>query len=56
LLPFLGRPIQDGRAGGMHGALVSYDGHKKEVGARGGAVVEAMRYKMEGRGIDFRCH
>jgi hypothetical protein len=28
-----------------------------EEGARGGAVVEALRYKPEGRGIDFRwCH
>jgi hypothetical protein len=27
------------------------------VGARGGAVVEALRYKPEGRGIDSRwCH
>jgi hypothetical protein len=27
------------------------------LGARGGAVVEALRYKPEGRGIDFRwCH
>jgi hypothetical protein len=27
------------------------------MGARGGAVVEALRYKPEGRGIDFRwCH
>jgi hypothetical protein len=26
-------------------------------GARGGAVVEALRYKPEGRGIDSRwCH
>jgi hypothetical protein len=26
-------------------------------GARGGAVVEALRYKPEGRGIDFEgCH
>jgi hypothetical protein len=28
-----------------------------EPGARGGAVVEALRYKPEGRGIDSRwCH
>jgi hypothetical protein len=27
------------------------------AGARGGAVVEALRYKPEGRGIDSRwCH
>jgi hypothetical protein len=27
------------------------------IGARGGAVVEALRYKPEGRGIDSRlCH
>jgi hypothetical protein len=27
------------------------------LGARGGAVVEALRYKSEGRGIDSRwCH
>jgi hypothetical protein len=26
-----------------------------QVGARGGAVVEALRYKPEGRGIDSRC-
>jgi hypothetical protein len=27
------------------------------MGARGGAVVEALRYKPEGRGIDSRwCH
>jgi hypothetical protein len=27
------------------------------LGARGGAVVEALRYKPEGRGIDSRwCH
>jgi hypothetical protein len=25
------------------------------IGARGGAVVEALRYKPEGRGIDSRC-
>jgi hypothetical protein len=25
-------------------------------GARGGAVVEALRYKPEGRGIDSRCY
>jgi hypothetical protein len=25
-----------------------------QTGARGGAVVEALRYKPEGRGIDFR--
>jgi hypothetical protein len=24
------------------------------MGARGGEVVEALRYKPEGRGIDFR--
>jgi hypothetical protein len=29
----------------------------KTGGARGGAVVEALRYKPEGRGIDSRlCH
>jgi hypothetical protein len=28
-----------------------------EYGARGDAVVEALRYKPEGRGIDFQwCH
>jgi hypothetical protein len=28
-----------------------------KVGARGGAVVEALRYKPEGRGFDSRwCH
>jgi hypothetical protein len=28
-----------------------------QTGARGGAVVEALRYKPEGRGIDSRwCH
>jgi hypothetical protein len=26
----------------------------EELGARGGAVVEALRYKPEGRGIDSR--
>jgi hypothetical protein len=26
-----------------------------QPGARGGAVVEALRYKPEGRGIDSRC-
>jgi hypothetical protein len=28
--------------------------HATITGARGGAVVEALRYKPEGRGIDFR--
>jgi hypothetical protein len=29
----------------------------QNTGARGGAVVEALRYKPEGRGIDCRgCH
>jgi hypothetical protein len=27
-----------------------------EEGARGGAVVAALRYKPEGRGIDSRCY
>jgi hypothetical protein len=42
-----------------------YDTHERQsskfnlhftskFGARGGAVVEALRYKPEGRGIDFR--
>jgi hypothetical protein len=32
-------------------------GNHKISGARGGAVVEARRYKPEGRGIDSRwCH
>jgi hypothetical protein len=29
---------------------------KHEEGARGGIVVEALRYKPEGRGIDFRWY
>jgi hypothetical protein len=36
---------------------VDIDKHKTNSGARGGAVVEALRYKSEGRGIDSRwCH
>jgi hypothetical protein len=30
-------------------------GYINELGARGAAVVEALRYKPEGRGIDSRC-
>jgi hypothetical protein len=29
-------------------------GNTPETGARGGSVVEALRYKPEGRGIDSR--
>jgi hypothetical protein len=33
------------------------EAYKRCVGARGGVVVEALRYKPEGRGIDSRwCH
>jgi hypothetical protein len=36
---------------------VYYIHYAYEGGARGGAVVEALRYKPEGRGIDSRwCH
>lgn len=29
-----GRPIQEGRAGGMHGALVRYDGCTRDVSVK----------------------
>jgi hypothetical protein len=37
--------------------IMNYIWYEYHVGARGGAVVEALRYKPESRVIDFRwCH
>jgi hypothetical protein len=32
----------------------NFNSHSQQTGARGGAVVEALRYKPEGRGFDSR--
>jgi hypothetical protein len=46
-----------GRGRFSHAFIIFYDFYSVIPGGRGGAVVEVLRYKPEGRGIDSRwCH
>jgi hypothetical protein len=41
----------------LYAAVIKSVGIQNKIGVRGGAVVEALRYKPEGRGFDSRwCH